>query len=210
MPIWPQSKMMPVCSTEPEPPRLPGRTTPLSLQHLFSSSIYAAQLLSLSQAEMRYTSSLLFLACKQRAAGNQKNKYRWKPCPMAVSLRRCPGTMDTRGEGTGTHLVQSLGTPAPNGPFAYLTPPWWPWLQAEEQPSSLCLLCTHFSQSTPFPCPCKPSGYPAMQGSVKDQDLWRAMPLPLVIPTSGGLVSGGSQLWEKTPRISTQLALRQR
>lgn len=147
-----------LCSTEPEPPRLPGETSPLSLQHLFSSSIYAAQLLSLSHAEMQYTPPLLFLACKQRAVGNQKNKYSWKPCPMAVSLRRCPSSMDTRGEGTGTHLVQSLGTPASMAPLpTWHLPGGHGYRQKSSRPSSA--FSAHISHRAHlFPVPASHQG----------------------------------------------------
>lgn len=85
-------------------------------------------------------------------------------------------------------------------PFPTWHHPRWPCLLGAKKPSFLCLLCTHFSQSAPFPCPCKPSGYPpATQRSVKDQDLWRSMILQLFRPTWGRSVSGGSQLCEKSP-----------
>lgn len=166
----------------------------VQLKHLCSTGAFPLS------GRMQYISLLLFLDCKQNAVGNKKNKYSSKPCPMAVSLRRCPANVDTHGGCTATFLVWSRGRLVPSGPFAYLAHPWWPCLLGAKQPSFLCLLCTHFSQSTPFPCPCMPSGYPpAMQGSAKDQDLWRAMTLQLVRPTWGRSVSGGSQFYEKNP-----------
>lgn len=107
-------------ATQPEPARLPGVRSPLSLQHLFSSSIYAAQPLLLFQAEMWCTPLLLFLVRKQSVVGNKKNKYSCKPRPVAVSLRRCPANMDTRGGGTCTYLVQ------PQTPLLQMAPlPTW-------------------------------------------------------------------------------------
>lgn len=64
MPVWPPR----FSAVHSQSPQACQESSPLSLQHLFGSSIYAAQLLS--QAEMWYTSLLLFLACKPGVVGN--------------------------------------------------------------------------------------------------------------------------------------------
>lgn len=143
MPVWPQR----FSAGHNQRPQGCQERSPLSLQYLFSSGIYAAQLLSLSQAPMWYASFLLFLGCKQGVVGNQKNKYSWKPPPVADSLRRCPASMDTHAHAPTQHspwtcLLQMAPSPC-------LTHPWWPWLLAATQPSFLCFpLHTFLTENT--------------------------------------------------------------